>query len=114
MKLLDRSFVGMVLFVRASIRKDDVGICGVVLREGMNSFLLLTPRGLKRIRKDRTWFCISDGRWHLIYGEEILMRPAERIKYWRRRRIKARQCAAPAYDGWRVDPDVLLQRDKHD
>lgn len=59
-----------------------IGLEGRVVDETMNTLLLETEKGEKRVPKRYTTFLfqLPDGRWTEVKGEEILYRPVERTK----------------------------------
>ena len=106
MKVLRKIWVGYVVLVVASIRKDDVGLAGPILQDRRHTFVVLTPKGVKHIRKDDSWFCLHNGRyWFRVWGNDILLPGPDRVKS-KRRFIKVERCDPPYYNGPQLDPDV--------
>ncbi len=80
--ILRHEFIGLRCEIVDSRNKSQIGIKGKIVDETRNTFLLETPRGLKRIEKKgrvfRLW--LEDGSVVDVNGSYILSRPEDRIK----------------------------------
>lgn len=77
MKTNKDEFTGARIGVIDSKNQSLIGICGVVLEETKNTFLIKTPQGRKSVLKKDTTFEINK---ETINGNQINKRPEDRIK----------------------------------
>ena len=74
--------VGLEVIVVNHTDPSLVGLRGIVVDETLNTLLIQTERGRKRVPKKGAVFCfrLPNGKWTIVKGEEILFRPWERTK----------------------------------
>lgn len=73
-----RELIGVTLRVEKSSCKDLQGIEGVVLDESLNTLVLLTNKGKKRVPKKNCVFRLNNEE--LLDGSLVAIRPEERTK----------------------------------
>ncbi|CAG0894701.1 unnamed protein product [Darwinula stevensoni] len=79
-KLCRADYHGCLLKVTASRCPSLIGICGIVVKETRNSFLIMERSNtIKTLLKDGSHFgFLLDGYFFTLYGTALLMRPADR------------------------------------
>ncbi|HID44113.1 MAG TPA: ribonuclease P protein component 1 [Archaeoglobaceae archaeon] len=79
--IIAHEWVGLDVYVAESPNKDEIGISGEVVDETMNTFIIKTEKGLRKVAKRnrifKVRFCGNNIR---ISGNYLNFRPEDRIK----------------------------------
>lgn len=80
--ILVHELIGLKVRVVESLSRPHEGIEGVVVGETLNTLLVQSSKGKKRVPKKNTKFEfeLPGGRRVLVNGEDILNRPENRLK----------------------------------
>lgn len=80
--ILVHELIGLKVRVVESLSRPHEGIEGIVVGETLNTLLVESPNGKKRVPKKNTKFEfeLQGGRRVLVNGEDILNRPENRLK----------------------------------
>ncbi|MEM0438192.1 MAG: ribonuclease P protein component 1 [Candidatus Micrarchaeia archaeon] len=80
--ILVHELIGLKVRVVESLSRPHEGIEGVVVGETLNTLLVQSLKGKKRVPKKNTKFEfeLPDGRRVVVNGEDILNRPENRLK----------------------------------
>ncbi len=85
-EILMAELIGLRVRVAKSTLRKLEGVEGLVVDETLNTLVVETTKGVKRVPKALCVFTFfADGKRHTVDGRDILFRPEDRIKkYWRR------------------------------
>ena len=75
--ILAQEFIGKWIEITQSDCKSQIGLCGKIVDETRNTFIIKTSKGTKRLIKSQLRFRL-DG--HQIKGADVAKRPEERLK----------------------------------
>ena len=81
--ILVHELIGLKVKVLESFSKPHIGIEGLVIHETLNTLVVQTSTSKKRVpkRNSKFEFTLPDGKKIIVYGDEILNRPENRLKY---------------------------------
>ena len=82
-KILKADLHGGLIIVAASKTKTYVGLQGIVLKESLRTFEVMTKddRLLRLLKKNSVFLLHTDQQCFKLYGCNLVFRPADRVKH---------------------------------